>query len=270
RICTVSPSYAEEIMTREGGEGLDGLMCARSGQLCGILNGIDYEAYNPQTDPYIDVNYSHHNFVSGKRKNKAAVQKALGLPVRQETFVIGIVSRLTEQKGFDLIASVLDEMLNSMDIQLLVLGTGELKYENLFHKFQAQYPEKVSSYIGYSDEKAQKIYAASDAFLMPSQFEPCGLSQMVAMRYGTIPVVRETGGLKDTVVSYNEYEDTGTGFSFRNYNAYEMLTILRYANAVFTDQRSHWNAMAARGMSADFSWNSSAKKYEELYSQLCG
>ena len=206
-------------MTQEGGEGLDGLMRARKNSLYGILNGIDYDEFNPETDPYIEANFTSKNVMSVKKKDKAALQKELGLPVREDAFVIGVVSRMTEQKGFDLISYILDDMVTKLDVQLVILGTGENKYENVFHHFHSQYPDKVSAYIGYSEARAHKIYASADAFLMPSLFEPCGLSQMMSMRYGTIPIVRETGGLKDTVEAYNEYENSGTGFSFCNFNA---------------------------------------------------
>lgn len=195
-VSTVSPTYAKEITTVEGGEGLDGLMSARRDSLYGILNGIDYEEYNPKIDPYIDTNFSRKDVFTGKKKNKAALQKELGLPQREDTFLVGIVSRMTNQKGFDLIAYVLDELLSTVDIQLVVLGTGESQYENMFHHFQNKYPDKISSYIGYSEERAHKIYASADAFLMPSLFEPCGLSQMMSMRYGTIPIVRRPEDLR--------------------------------------------------------------------------
>lgn len=268
-ITTVSPSYANEITTQEGGEGLQGLMNARRNELYGILNGIDYDEYNPETDPYIEANFTSKNVMSIKRKNKAALQKELGLPVREEAFVIGIVSRMTEQKGFDLISYVLDELVAKIDVQLVVLGTGESKYENIFHHFHSQYPDRVSAYIGYSEERAHKIYASADAFLMPSLFEPCGLSQMMAMRYGTIPIVRETGGLKDTVQPYNEYENSGTGFSFCNFDANEMLYIIEYAHHVFSEDKRSWEALMQRAMKQNFSWNQSAGQYEHLYDSLC-
>lgn len=267
-VSTVSPTYAKEITTVEGGEGLDGLMSARKDSLYGILNGIDYEEYNPKIDPYIDTNFSRKDVFTGKKKNKAALQKELGLPQREDAFLVGIVSRMTNQKGFDLIAYVMDELLSTMDIQLVVLGTGESQYENMFHHFQNKYPDKISSYIGYSEERAHKIYASADAFLMPSLFEPCGLSQMMSMRYGTIPIVRETGGLKDTVEAYNEYENTGTGFSFSNYNAHEMLFIIRYAENVFTNNKAAWQDLVRRTMDENFSWDASARQYEALYDKI--
>ncbi len=268
-ICTVSPTYAAEITTQEGGEGLDGLMNARRDRLVGILNGIDFEEYNPQTDPYIAVNYTRKDALVAKKRNKTALQKELGLPVRDDALMIGIVSRMTNQKGFDLIAYALEELLSELDIQFVVLGSGEDRYENMFHHFQNKYSDKISSYIGFSDERSHKIYASCDAFLMPSLFEPCGLSQMISMRYGTIPIVRETGGLKDTVEPYNEYEHTGTGFSFANYNAHEMMNVIRYAYRIYTEQKSEWHGLVDRAMEKNFSWNASARKYEELYDRLC-
>lgn len=268
-VTTVSPSYANEITTQEGGEGLHGLMNARRNVLHGILNGIDYDEFNPQTDPYIESNFSSKSVLSGKKANKAALQKELGLPVRESAFVIGIVSRLTEQKGFDLVSYIMDDLVSQLDVQIVILGTGESKFENVFHHFHSQYPDKVSAYIGYSEEKAHRIYASADAFLMPSLFEPCGLSQMMSMRYGTIPIVRETGGLKDTVQAYNEYENTGTGFSFCNFNADDMKYVVEYAYHVFRDERKAWEDMMQRAMAQDFSWNKSAGEYEKLYDSLC-
>lgn len=268
-VTTVSPSYANEITTQEGGEGLHGLMNARRNVLHGILNGIDYDEFNPQTDPYIESNFSSKSVLSGKKANKVALQKELGLPVRESAFVIGIVSRLTEQKGFDLVSYIMDDLVSRLDVQIVILGTGESKFENVFHHFHSQYPDKVSAYIGYSEEKAHKIYASADAFLMPSLFEPCGLSQMMSMRYGTIPIVRETGGLKDTVQAYNEYENTGTGFSFCNFNADDMKYVIEYAYHVFRDERKAWEDMMQRAMAQDFSWNKSAGEYEKLYDSLC-
>ena len=267
-ITTVSPTYANEITTVEGGEGLSGLMTARKDRLYGILNGIDYEEYNPQTDPYIPVNYSKKDAVSGKKENKAALQKELGLPVREDAFLIGIVSRMTSQKGFDLIGCVLDELLTEMDIQLVVLGSGESQYENMFHHYQSKYPDKVSVHIGFTEERSHHIYAACDVLLMPSMFEPCGLAQMIAMRYGTLPIVRETGGLRDTVEPYNEYENTGCGFSFANFNAQEMADIVRYAYRVEHEQKAAWKELIYRAMDRNFSWNVSAHAYEKLYDKL--
>ncbi|MDF2587663.1 MAG: starch synthase [Anaerocolumna sp.] len=266
-VTTVSASYANEIKTPFYGEGLDGLMRARSNSLIGIINGIDYDEYNPQTDPFIYHTYNRKNFRKEKIKNKRALQQELGLEVNDKKFMIGIVSRLTDQKGFDLIDYVIEELC-SEDTQLVVLGTGEQKYEHLFRHFAWKYSDRVSANIYYSDEKAHKIYAASDAFLMPSLFEPCGLSQIISLRYGTVPIIRETGGLRDTVDAFNEFESSGTGFSFSNYNAHEMLSIIRYAKSIYFNKKREWNKLIDRGMEKDFSWYNSAKLYEELYERF--
>ena len=237
--------------------------------LWGIVNGIDYDTYDPKTDTMIAKNYDAMNFRREKSKNKKALQEQLGLAVDEKKMMIGIVSRLTDQKGFDLISYVMDELCQD-EIQLVVLGTGDEKYENMFRHFDWKYADKVSANIYYSEELSHKIYASCDAFLMPSLFEPCGLSQLMSLRYGTVPIVRETGGLKDTVEPYNEYENTGTGFSFANYNAHEMLHTIRYAEQVYYDRKREWNKIVDRGMAADFSWSVSAKKYEDLYNRLLG
>lgn len=267
-ITTVSDTYAEEIKTPFYGEGLDGLMRARSGSLRGIVNGIDYDVFDPETDSLIECNYNSRNFRKEKIKNKRALQRELGLEQNDGTFMVGIVSRLTDQKGFDLIAYMMDEMCQN-NIQIVVLGTGEEKYENMFRHFAWKYPGKVSANIFYSEALSHKVYAACDAFLMPSLFEPCGLSQLMSLRYGTVPIVRETGGLKDTVIPYNEYESTGTGFSFANYNAHEMYFTLQYAMNIYYNKKREWNKLIDRGMAADFSWNHSASKYQEMYDWLC-
>lgn len=266
-VTTVSRTYANEIKYPFYGEGLDGLMNARANCLQGIVNGIDYDVYNPATDNLIVNNYDIKNFRKEKVKNKKALQQELGLAVDEKKFMIGIVSRLTDQKGLDLIDYVIEEIC-AEDTQLVVLGTGQEKYENLFRHFAWKYGDRVSANIFYSNERSHKIYAACDAYLMPSLFEPCGLSQLIALRYGTVPIVRETGGLKDTVWPYNEYESTGTGFSFANYNAHEMLAAIRYAKSIYYDKKREWNKLIDRGMAVDFSWNSSAKEYEELYDRL--
>ena len=268
-VTTVSSTYAEEIKTPFYGEGLDGLLRARSGDLRGIVNGIDYTDFNPESDPHIVKQYDAVNFRKEKVKNKRALQQELGLRQDDRKMMIGLVSRLTDQKGLDLVAYVMDELCQD-DIQLVVLGTGEERYENMFRHFDWKYGDKVSANIYYSDPLSHKIYASCDAFLMPSLFEPCGLSQLMALRYGTIPIVRETGGLKDTVQAYNEYESTGTGFSFTNYNAHEMLNTIRYAEHIYYDKKREWNKMVDRAMAEDFSWEVSAKKYQEMYDWLIG
>lgn len=264
RVTTVSSSYAEEIKTPFYGEKLDGLMVARANCLSGIVNGIDYEEFNPETDAYIPRNYNVTNFRKEKIKNKTALQEELGLEKDQRKMMIGVVSRLTDQKGFDLVNYMMDEICQDA-VQLVILGTGEERYENAFRHFAWKYPDKVSAQIYYSEPMSHKIYAACDAFLMPSLFEPCGLSQLMSLRYGTVPIVRETGGLKDTVEPYNEFEKTGTGFSFANYNAHEMLAVIRYAEQIYYDKKRDWNKIVERGMNADFSWKNSAKLYEALY-----
>ena len=268
-VTTVSDTYAEEIKTPYYGEGLDGLLRARSGDLRGIVNGIDYEVFNPETDTYIVNPYNAINFRKEKVKNKRALQKELGLVQDDRKMMIGLISRLTDQKGLDLVAYVMDELCHD-DIQFVVLGTGEDKYENMFRHFDWKYNEKVSANIYYSEQLSHKIYAACDTFLMPSLFEPCGLSQLISLRYGTIPIVRETGGLKDTVWPYNEYESTGTGFSFVNYNAHEMLNAIRYAERIYYDRKREWNKIMDRAMAVDFSWKNSAIKYQEMYDWLIG
>jgi starch synthase len=266
-VTTVSNTYAQEIQTAFYGESLDGLMRARSNRLWGIVNGIDYAVYDPATDSKIVQNYNADNFAEEKIKNKRAMQKELGLAQKDDVMMIGIVSRLTDQKGFDLIQYVMDELCQD-NIQLVVLGTGDSKYEDMFRHYAWKYPDKVSATISYNDAMSHQIYASCDAFLMPSLFEPCGLSQLMALRYGTVPIVRETGGLKDTVEAFNEYEKTGTGFSFTNYNAHEMLSTIRYAESVYYEKREDWNGIALQAMSTDYSWKTSAKRYEELYETM--
>lgn len=268
-VTTVSDTYAEEIKTPFYGETLDGLLRARSGSLRGIVNGIDYDEFNPETDPFIANKFNAVNFRKEKIKNKRALQEELGLRQDDRRMMIGLVSRLTDQKGLDLIAYIMDEMCQD-DIQLVVLGTGEERYENCFRHYDWKYGDKVSANIYYSDALSHKIYASCDAFLMPSLFEPCGLSQLISLRYGTVPIVRETGGLKDTVQPYNEIEGSGTGFSFANYNAHEMLSAVRYAEHIYYDKKREWNKIVDRAMAADFSWNVSAKKYQEMYDWLIG
>lgn len=268
-ITTVSSTYAEEIKMPYYGEGLDGLMRARANDLRGIVNGIDYDVFNPATDEVIYQKYDARTFRKEKVKNKTALQADIGLNVDPKTMLIGIVSRLTDQKGFDLISYVMDELCQD-SVQFVVLGTGEERYENMFRHFAWKYGGRVSAQIYYNDALSHKIYAGSDAFLMPSQFEPCGLSQLMSLRYGTVPIVRETGGLKDTVEPYNEFDGTGTGFSFVNYNAHEMMATVRYAEKVYYDRKREWNKIIDRGMAKDFSWQHSALQYQELYDWLIG
>lgn len=268
-ITTVSPQYAKEIQEVHYGEGLDGLLRARCNDLRGILNGIDYDEFNPDTDGQIYQKYNAHNYREEKIKNKRALQAQLGLEQDDNKLMIGMVTRLSEQKGLDLVAYIMDELCQD-NVQIVVLGTGEERFENMLRHFDWKYGNKVSAQIYYSEEMSHKIYAASDVFLMPSLFEPCGLSQLMALRYGTVPVVRETGGLIDTVQPYNEFEGTGTGFSFSNYNAHEMLATIRYAEHIYYDKKDDWYKIVDRAMAADFSWHISAKKYQEMYDWLIG
>ena len=266
-ITTVSDTYAGEIQTEYYGEGLDGLLRARNNSLCGIVNGIDYEAYNPADDEYIFKKYTSRTFKKAKAENKTSLQKELELPVDENKFIIAIISRLTDQKGLDLVQYALDRIIDDFT-QFVIIGTGEDRYEQLFRDYQWRFPQKVSANIYFSEAFAHKVYAASDAMLVPSRFEPCGLTQLIAMRYGSVPIVRETGGLKDTVEPYNEYEDTGTGFSFANYNGDEMLNTINYAKHIYYDDKKAWDGIVRRGMSADYSWSNSAKKYEQLYDRI--
>ena len=269
RVTTVSETYAEEIKTEFYGEKLDKLLQARSNVLTGIVNGIDYNIFNPETDIHLPYKFNKETVTTEKVKNKVELQRQLGLREDPNVMMIGIVSRLTDQKGFDLIECVLDEICQD-EVQIVALGTGEERYENMFRYYAWKYPGKVSANIYYSDELSHKIYGSCDAFLMPSLFEPCGLSQIMSLRYGTVPIVRETGGLKDTVVPFNEFENSGTGFSFRNYNAHEMMATVRYAERIFYDQKDQWNDLVKRAMKVDFSWNASAEKYEILYDHMLG
>ena len=266
-ITTVSETYAKEIQSTEGGEGLDGLMRAKSFALSGIINGLDYNVFDPKKDPAIAKKLTG-DVSSYKKANKQALQKETGLEEDTDKFLLGMVSRLTDQKGFDLVDYMMDEILGDERIQIVVLGTGEQRYEDMFRYFAQKYPGRVSANICYSEEFAHRIYAGCDAFLMPSLFEPCGLSQLMSMRYGTVPMVRETGGLKDTVEAYNEFEHTGTGFSFHNYNAHEMLYMIRYACKIYFGYPEEWEGIIHRGMAMDYSWAASASKYAEIYEGL--
>ncbi len=261
-ITTVSQTYADEILHPYFGEQLDGVLRARTDSLCGILNGLDTKKYNPQDDPNLVVNY--RSSLCKKEENKKHLQELLNLPVRTDLPVIAMISRLVDQKGLDLLAHVLEEIL-SMDLQMVVLGTGDRRYEEMFVHFAAKYPHKIAVQLVFNEPLAHKIYAGSDILLMPSQFEPCGLAQMIAMRYGTIPIVRETGGLKDSVCPYNEYTGEGNGFTFANYNAHELLFTLQRAVRFFYDDKVAWKGLAENARKSDFSWAKSAKKYGGLY-----
>ena len=265
-ITTVSPSYAEEIQTAYYGERLDGLLRARKADLFGVLNGIDIEDYNPASDSRIASPYSPEN-MSGKVTCKKALQENLGLDVNPDVPIIGMVGRLSNQKGLDLVDYVISDIM-LQDVQLVVLGMGEGRYFNLFSWAEGEYKGRVAARFTMDHALAHQIYAGCDMFLMPSQFEPCGLSQMIAMRYGTLPIVRETGGLRDTVLSYNENSGEGNGFSFFNYNAHDMLHTIERAIKYYREQPEIWKMLQNRGMTGDYSWNHSAGEYMKLYEQL--
>lgn len=262
-ITTVSPTYANEIQTPEFGEGLDGVLRERSYALQGILNGIDVAAFDPATDKRIAANYTVDDR-SGKAVCKAKLQEELGLEVRDDRPLMVMVTRLTRQKGMDLVMYALDRILSG-GVQVAVLGTGDRDYEDGLRYFQDKYPGTMAARIEFDPALSQRMYAAADMFLMPSKFEPCGLSQIIAMRYGTLPIVRETGGLKDTVIPYNEFTGEGTGFSFTNFNGDEMGDAVFRAARLFWDNREAWNQLVTQAMSQDFSWTRSADKYLDLY-----
>ncbi len=262
-ITTVSPTYAGEIQTPEFGEGLDGVLRERSYALQGILNGIDVAAFDPATDKRIAANYTVEDR-SGKAVCKAKLQEELGLEVRDDRPLMVMVTRLTRQKGMDLVMYALDRILSG-GVQVAVLGTGDRDYEDGLRYFQDKYPGTMAARIEFDPALSQRMYAAADMFLMPSKFEPCGLSQIIAMRYGTLPIVRETGGLKDTVIPYNEFTGEGTGFSFSNFNGDEMGDAVFRAARLFWDNREAWNQLVTQAMSQDFSWTRSADKYLDLY-----
>lgn len=267
-ITTVSPSYSEEIQTAYYGERLDGLLRARKHEVYGVLNGIDMADYDPATDTRIAATYSVDH-MDGKAECKADLQRKLGLNVDPNVPIIGMVGRLSNQKGLDLVDYIISDLLNQ-DVQLVVLGMGESRYVNLFSWAEGEYRGKMAARFTMDHALAHQIYAGCDMFLMPSQFEPCGLSQLIALRYGTLPIVRETGGLRDTVLSYNEYTGEGNGFSFFNYNAHDMLNTIERAIHYYHHEKETWTMLQQRGMSGDYSWTNSAGKYMELYRGLVG
>lgn len=264
-ITTVSPTYRNEIQTPYYGEKLDGLLRAKDSSLVGIVNGIDEGLYNPSSDKYINVAYDEKN-LGKKAVNKEALQKMFGLPVKKKTPIISMVTRLTKQKGLDLLKHVLHELLEQ-DVQIIILGTGEKEFEDFFNYTEWLYPNKFKAYIGFNEPVAHQIYAGSDLFLMPSKFEPCGLGQLIALRYGTIPIVRETGGLNDTVHSVHEVTKEGNGFSFTNFNAHDMLNTIKRALFYYKDEKK-WKNLVKQAMSSDYSWAQSAFKYNQLYADL--
>lgn len=264
-LTTVSETYAQEIKNPYYGERLYGLLNARSKDLYGIVNGIDYEEFNPMKDPFICQTFGKSK-LNLKTANKLALQQELGLTVDEKIPVIGLISRLVDQKGLDLIACVFNEIM-SEEVQFIILGTGDAKYEGLFKDAMYRYPGKVSANIRFDNTLAHKIYAAADFFLMPSLFEPCGLGQLISLRYGTLPIVRETGGLKDTVMAYNEATGEGNGFSFTNYNAHDMLHTIKRALEI-GKKKTLMGKLRKSAMSCDYSWQNSAVRYMELYNEL--
>ena len=266
-ITTVSNTYAGEIQTPFYGENLDAHLRYHNHKLRGIVNGIDCELWDPKTDSLLSAKYDGKDAVKQKKANKLALQKALGLEENENKFVIGLISRLTDQKGLDLINAVLPELIDG-NTQVVVLGTGDAKYEDAFRYYENEYKGSVCSNIMYDEGRAHMIYAASDALLVPSLFEPCGLTQLIAMRYGTVPIVRETGGLKDTVEPYNEFENTGNGFTFDRYETWLLLDACNRAKTLYFEDRERWDEMVERDMAKDVSWENSAKQYRELYLEL--
>lgn len=264
KISTVSPTYAHEIMDSYYAHGLDGVLSHMSHKLTGIVNGIDCDVYNPETDPLIFAPFSS-NDMSGKVANKLGLQREMGLPENADTAVIGIVSRLVDHKGFDLVQHVFEEIVNS-NVQVVILGSGEWKYEQFFAEMAAKYPDKVALRTGFIPELAHKIYAGADIFLMPSKSEPCGLAQMVALRYGTIPIVRQTGGLNDTIRDSGDGE--GNGFTFKLYNAHDMQNAVWRALEGYYSNRDGWNILKKRAMECDNSWAKSAGEYIKLYKSI--
>lgn len=266
-VTTVSETYAREIATPEYGEYLDGLINQYSYKTHGILNGVDYKTYSPWRDKLIFNRYSKKSVKEGKSANKLQLQQELGLPQDQEVMMIGLISRLVDQKGLHLVDRVMERLANCR-VQFVVLGTGEKRYEDMFRYYQGRYPDKISANIRFNNQLAHKIYAACDLFLMPSDFEPCGLSQIIALKYGTLPLVRETGGLKDTVSSYNEYTGKGNGFSFANSNADDMWYTLCRAMQFYYDKPDVWAQIVQNGLKCNFSWAKSSKTYIKLYQSL--
>ncbi len=265
KITTVSPSYAREIMSGEQGFGLQGILQQRAADVTGILNGVDYSEWNPAVDPFIATRYSE-NDLSGKRICKDKLQGSLGLPVKSAMPVFGIISRLTSQKGFDLVQKIFDQMMER-ELQLVLLGSGEPRYENFFADAAARFPEKFAVRTGFDEVLAHQIEAGADIFLMPSLYEPCGLNQMFSLKYGTIPVVRKVGGLKDTVIDYSAEGGVGTGFVFDTYDPQALWDSIERALRLFADKRS-WTELMHRAMRMDFSWDRSAQAYNNLYEEF--
>ncbi|MGL5617198.1 MAG: glycogen synthase GlgA [Sarcina sp.] len=267
KVTTVSETYAEEIKTPEYGERLEAMLRCREQDLRGIVNGIDYEEYNPSTDKFIASNYSLEN-TENKVINKLKLQEELGLEVNKDIPLMAIITRLTDQKGIDLIINKIPEIIRE-EVQLVVLGTGEKNYEDYFRDISSRYNKKIAARITFDTALSHRIYAGADMFLMPSRFEPCGLGQLIALRYGAVPIVRETGGLKDTIEAYDENRNIGNGFSFKNYSSDEMMKIIKYAVKTYSNKKS-WNRIFRNAMSSDNSWDISAIEYLNVYNILMG
>lgn len=262
-ITTVSPTYAKEITYPYFGEGLDGYIRDHQDKIVGILNGLDQDVYNPATDTHLVEQYTILDGRAGKRVNKDALRRELGLPVRRGVPMFAIVSRLVEDKGMDLITYIMDELVEDQ-VQLVIVGTGDTKYEEAFQQLAGRHPSKVSANILFDEGLAHRVYAAADIFLMPSRYEPCGLSQLIALRYGTIPIVRETGGLKDTVIPYDKYTNSGNGLTFPDFNAHELLFTAKKALGYYEDT-ALWSNIVRKAMACDYSWKKSALAYIDLY-----
>lgn len=267
KITTVSPTYAQEILTPQYGERLESVLNMRKYDLWGIVNGIDIDLWNPNKDPDIPFHYNKVNLKKNKAEDKKALQKQLGLKEDPNAMLVGVVSRLTWQKGFYLLMEQLEALANA-NVQVAILGTGEAKIEEAFRNLENQHKGKICFYKGYNEALAHRIYAGSDLFLMPSLFEPCGISQLCSMRYGTLPLVRETGGLKDTVTPYNEYDKSGNGFSFEKYNSQQLINTLGYAADVYYNRKGDWDILVNNALNTDVSWENSAKTYGLLYNEL--
>ena len=266
-ISTVSETYAGEIQTPFYGENLDAHLRYHAGKLRGIINGIDYGMWDTATDSLLAEQYDINTVIEKKKANKLALQEELGLEKDEGKFVIGLISRLTNQKGLDLVNAVIPDLIDG-NTQIVVLGTGDDVYEDSFRYYEGAYKGSVCSNIMYDEGRAHKIYAGSDALLVPSQFEPCGLTQLIAMHYGTVPIVRETGGLKDTVEPYNQYTNEGNGFTFDRYEAGLLLDAINRAKTLYFTERDRWDDMVRRDMAKDVSWENSAKKYRALYVEM--
>ncbi|MCK9268074.1 MAG: glycogen synthase GlgA [Alkaliphilus sp.] len=267
-LTTVSKTYAEEIKHQFFGEKLEGIIRKEEFKLTGIINGIDYDIYNPQNDRYIEYNYNYGN-LNNKFKNKGVIQKLYGLDVRDNVPILAMITRMSSIKGIDLLKHILDELMLE-DVQLIVLGTGDKEYEDMFKYYEYYYPNRIAARVYFSEREAHKIYAGADMLLMPSMMEPCGISQLIALRYGTIPVVRETGGLKDTITSYNKFTKEGNGFSFKNYNAHELLFTIKNAVDIYRNNEKDWNGLILNAMESKNDWGASSLEYIGLYNKLYG